>query len=64
MTKSYYKDGLPEGDFVHYHPNGKERIVGKYKDGIQVGEWKFYDENGEPMSEDDFTRDEVIKNIE
>lgn len=63
MTESYYKNGLPDGDFTHYHPDGKVQIDGKHKYGRQVGEWKYYDEKGNRVDEDEFRKQDEVRDI-
>jgi len=64
MTESYYKDGLPNGAFVHYHMDGKVQIEGSYSNGVQTGEWKYFDESGKQVEEDEFKKQDEVKNIE
>jgi len=64
MTESYYKNGLPDGSFIHYHMDGKVQIEGKYKNGIQTGKWKYFDETGKQVDEEEFKKQEEVKNIE
>lgn len=61
MTESYYLDGMPHGDFVHYHPDGKVQIRGEYYKGVQTGDWEYYDEDGNPVSEEEFTRQDEVE---
>lgn len=39
-------DGLMDGDYTEYHPNGEKRVTGSYKDGKKSGVWKSYDPSG------------------
>ncbi len=63
MTESYYKNGVPDGDFKHYHPDGKIQILGSYKNGLQLGNWKYYDESGKQVDEEEFLKQEEVKEI-
>lgn len=63
MTESYYVDGQPHGDFLHYHPDGKLQIRGKYYYGIQAGNWEYFNEDGNPVTEEDFTKQEEVEEI-
>ncbi len=63
MTESSYKNDMPDGDFKHYHPDGKIQIIGKYKDGLQYGNWQYFDEDGTQVDEDDFLKQEEVKEI-
>lgn len=42
----YNSDGLPDGYYKDYHPNGVLQTEGEYKEGTRTGVWKHYDENG------------------
>ncbi len=63
MTESYYKNGMPHGDFLHYHPDGKIQIRGKYYEGVQAGNWDYFNEKGDPVSEEDFSKQEEIEEV-
>ena len=63
MTESYYVNGMPDGKFTHYHPDGEVQITGSYKNGKQVGDWKYYDENGKQVDKDEFRKQEEVKEI-
>jgi antitoxin component YwqK of YwqJK toxin-antitoxin module len=41
-----YQNGLRDGKYKSFHPNGKIRSQGKYGDGKRIGLWKFYFDNG------------------
>ncbi len=64
MTESYYVNGLPDGTFVHYHMDGNVQIVGNYSKGIQTGEWKYFDEEGKQVDEEEFKKQEEVRDIE
>ncbi|MFK5856805.1 MAG: toxin-antitoxin system YwqK family antitoxin [Bacteroidota bacterium] len=64
MTESHYKNGMPNGNFIHYHMDGKVQIEGVYLNGLQIGEWKYFDENGKLVDEEEFKKQESVKEIE
>lgn len=39
-------DGVLNGDYKEFYPNGAIRVDGKYRKGRKSGTWKFYDESG------------------
>ena len=41
-----YKDDVPQGLWVWYHPNGLKSAIGKYQDGAYIGEWRWWNEDG------------------
>ena len=41
------KDGLKNGRYSEYYPNGEKRITGRYRKDEQVGTWRYYEEEGE-----------------
>ena len=41
------KDGLKNGRYKEYYPNGEKRITGRFRKDEQVGTWRYYDEEGE-----------------
>jgi len=63
MTKSYYENGQPHGDFIHNHPDGKIQIRGKYHKGVQSGNWEYYNEDGIRVTEEEFSKQEEVKEI-
>ena len=63
MTESYYLEGDPHGDFLHYHPDGSLQIRGKYYKGMQEGNWDYYNEDGTRVSEEEFSKQEEVKEI-
>ena len=40
------KEGIPNGDFVSYYPNGQVSIIGELEMGEFVKDWKYYDYDG------------------
>lgn len=44
----YDKDGLEDGDFSAWYPNGKIQARGNFKQGRFAGMWDFYYPNGKP----------------
>lgn len=49
-----YKDGVLDGKYLAYFPDGKEQIVGSFRNGLQDGLWKWYTMEGEVESEVSF----------
>ena len=39
-------DGILDGDYKEYHPNGPIRLDGKYRKGRKTGTWKIYNAEG------------------
>lgn len=39
-------DGLQEGAWTHWHPNGRESARGNYAKDVRVGTWTHWHENG------------------
>ena len=50
-------NGLRNGDWVAYFPDGKVQSTGLYKDGLRIGLGKVYYENGHLMMEGNYTED-------
>ena len=40
------KDGLKNGRYKEYYPNGEKRMTGRFRKDEQVGTWRYYDEKG------------------
>lgn len=59
MTEGTYVNDLLDGKFILYHPNGEVQVKGKYKNGRQIGNWNYFDEDGNPVSENEFKKDNV-----
>jgi len=47
-------NGLLEGEYIYFYPNGNIMRKGNYKKGNKIGLWKVYDENGQIISEEYF----------
>lgn len=45
--KVRYKNGKPEGEYIAYHKNAKEKAKGNYFGGQESGDWVYYHENGQ-----------------
>lgn len=43
------RDGLIDGEFRSYHPNGRLAIVQKYSHGVATDSSQHFDESGEPL---------------
>lgn len=48
-------NGMFNGNFTSYHPNGKIKATGKYLNNQKVGKWKIYNINGEKILERNYT---------
>ena len=49
-SMGHFKDGLKDGEFTTFYPDGKIHIQSKFKNNKQV-EWKSFDENGKVKPE-------------
>lgn len=45
------EEGIKDGMWKEYYPEGQLRSVGKYDKGKKVGDWKYYYENGKVEEE-------------
>lgn len=45
---NYDEDGLKDGDFTAYYPDGKLQAKGSFKDDNYAGRWDFYYPDGKP----------------
>lgn len=50
-------NGLKQGDFITYYPNGKVQMYGSMKQNKNVGLWKYYYQNGVLESSGYFNND-------
>lgn len=50
-------NGLRNGDWVAYFPDGKVQSTGLFKDGLRIGLGKVYYENGQLMMEGHYSED-------
>jgi hypothetical protein len=41
-----YSDGVLNGSYIAYYPNGLTECKGSYKNGEKYGIWSYYDKNG------------------
>ena len=57
LEQGNYKNGMQEGPWTHYHPNGQLKSKGEYKSGRQEGLWVRYHENGQLRSKGDYKND-------
>jgi hypothetical protein len=46
------KNGLKNGTFKEYYPNGKLKIKGGFSKDVPTGKWKYYNEEGELIKTD------------
>ena len=44
--KGSYKNGLKDGLFIEYIPNGTKVIEGNYKEDVKNGSWEYFFETG------------------
>jgi len=51
---STYTDGIIDGKYLSYYPNGHVRTAGEYKVGQKIGVWSRFDENGTLISEEKY----------
>lgn len=45
-TEISYENGLENGPYILYYPNGKKMINGYFVNGKREGIWSFFDQNG------------------
>jgi len=60
LTQSIEYDvvnGLKNGDFIIYYPDGKIQMIGRIKQNKNTGLWKYYYSNGALESEGYFNND-------
>lgn len=50
-----YMNGVLQGPYKVWHPNGQLKIEGFYNNGKFDGKWQYRDENGIKIGEGDFT---------
>lgn len=61
MQGTYDENGLKQGMFIYYHPNGKVERRGKFENNQMQGLWSYYNKEGERFlailceGEDQFT---------
>ncbi len=41
------KDGLKQGRYQSFYPNGDKKITGRFRNDEQVGIWRYFDQEGE-----------------
>ncbi|MEX2590432.1 MAG: hypothetical protein WD334_09510 [Chitinophagales bacterium] len=56
----YYKDGILNGPFHFYHPNGQISSEGFNKNDVTVGVQKYYNEEGSLIKEAIYEKGEII----
>ena len=61
--RGIYENGLAEGEWITYNPEGMLDNIGHYKNGKMDGEWKFFDKNGDVKRIDLYKQDEFVKSI-
>ena len=47
-------DGLKNGSYQEWYPDGKPKLEGSYKDGLAIGKWTLWYENGQMEFEGSF----------
>ena len=53
-TEGEFKNGLSDGDWLWWFPDGKKKSKGSFKSGKQTGAWTWWHQNGEPAEEGNF----------
>jgi hypothetical protein len=48
------KNGVKQGTYKAYYPDGSIKVNGKYKNDLKQGKWKYYDEVGHLKEEKEF----------
>lgn len=49
--KGFYKNGLKQGEFTWYYPNGTIKSIGYYDQDKRIGIWRNYYQNGQISKE-------------
>ncbi|WP_437920128.1 toxin-antitoxin system YwqK family antitoxin [Sphingobacterium sp. LRF_L2] len=49
ILTGYYNQGVKEGNFKAYHPNGKLKWEVAFKENKPIGDWKYYYPDEKPM---------------
>lgn len=60
IGRGVYNNGIKQGNFEIYYPNGKKRCSGSYEKNKPFGEWKFYHENGSEERTVFITNNEIL----
>jgi TonB family protein len=55
VMKGVYKNGMKEGEFTFYFPNGQVESTGNYTNNLRTGVWQYFYENGVPKQEVEFS---------
>ena len=55
-----YKNGLPDGQWQEWYPNGNLRFDSFWKEGKGHGSWKYFHEDGKIRQEEFFDMDAAI----
>ena len=53
-SEHHYVDGVKEGVYLVWWPNGERRIQGQFVKGQETGKWMFFDESGNVLKEETF----------
>ncbi|MEO0403419.1 MAG: hypothetical protein AAF193_00970, partial [Bacteroidota bacterium] len=53
-SEHHYLDGVKDGAYKVFWPNGNDRIMGQYAKGQEIGLWKFFDQDGVIVQEKQF----------
>ena len=54
-SQSEYLNGVSDGVYQTWHPNGKPNIIGFYSNGVETGKWQFFDTTGAVIKQYDVT---------
>ena len=54
-SQSDYLNGVNDGVYQTWHPNGKPNIIGFYSNGVETGKWQFFDTTGTVIKQYDVT---------
>ena len=49
-----YLEGVPDGPWTGFYPNGQKKYEGSYKFGFQVGKWVYFNKKGTKRLEEDY----------
>lgn len=63
LRTSFYKDGLPEGEYSEVFTDGTIKIKGKYKNGKKEGEWIANKQDGKKQPTEVYKDGDLVKKI-
>ncbi len=58
-SQTPYKDGLPEGEWKYWYPNGKLCKSGQYTTGKLDGQWRYWREDGTMIMEENYKNGKI-----